>query len=152
MACTTVCPKGVPTNPQSSIRALQIVTPLVRINGQIRELPANMKIPAGAVAVDENSANELKTISGNITINAANAAEYRDRKWDVTAAATITISGTGLNLGNMLVRDAGKNATIAVASGATINGATASIARTGHPERLFSITQFGADNYEVSVS
>lgn len=152
MACTTVCPTGVSVNAQSTRRALQIVTPLVRINGQIRELPANMRIPAGAVAVDENSANEVKVISGNVTINAANAAEYRDRKWEVTAAATITISGTGLNLGNVLVRDAGKNATIAVAAGANVNGGTASVVRTGHPERIFSIAQFGADNYEVSVS
>lgn len=150
MACTTVCPTGVSTNAQSTRRALQIITPLVRINGQIRELPGNMKIPASAIATDENAANEVKTISGNVTITSANAAEYRDRFLEVTAASTITLSGANLNLGNMLVLDPGKVATIAVTGGNTVNGGTGNIARTGATSRMFSLTQFGANNYEMA--
>ena len=96
------------------------------------------------------------TISGDVTITASNAATYNGQTLIWSTAATVTLSaGLPDGFGFAGRPPASGNASIASANTGglpTLDGATTTVTRALASNKLFAVTDIGADAYTVSGS
>lgn len=89
------------------------------------------------------------SITGNVTITAANASDYHGRTIYFTTAATITITD-GLGISFAFVPPASGNASIA-ATGVTLNGAGTTLTRAAASNVMCAVTPTsGLNAYSVT--
>ncbi len=94
------------------------------------------------------------SVSGDVTINSANANTYNGMTLIFSAAATVTLAaGLPENFGFVVRPPASGNASIASANTGglpTLDGATATLTRALAGNKLFAVVWIAADTYTVT--